>query len=201
MNRKLISATLVGMLLLSLGAGGVAAQETNCNPLVDDCDVDWGALVSGWIDSAQYSASSVFGVDEANASDTASNISQEINENSSAYVDYYNSHISQNVVENDTHIIRLTFVDSEGNYAPVYAVAEFNATEMTSLTVKDNVSGTVDDSCMISGYAYSQSEEEISNFEESYVLEDKVPSNSYMTKKYGQYGGDIDCSFPIANMK
>jgi len=206
MNKnKIISATLVGLILAAGSAfavGGVAAQtQDGCNPLVDDCDVDWSAVADGVLDRVlnDVASANTFSSDETkNASVVSDSVASEVNDSSGQYVDYYNKHISQTIVENDTHRTRLVFINSAGDASTKFIEAEFNSSEMVSFNVVDSAT-TYDDSCTIEGQAFDDASSFVTEFENQYITEDETPSNKFMTKNYVQYEDDFSCSFNIAN--
>lgn len=210
-RRKIISITLVGVLLAGLGTAGftgtVAAQSDSCNPIFEDCDIStWdaaSAFVSGLSERISYNASQAIdpldgSIDGDTAQSEADAVQKYVNDNSTSFVDYYNSNVTQELYT-DQLIVRLTF-EMNDESVDKYLYADFASDgTLNSISVQDSLNSgdSAEEYVVLEDIAADQALSVIEDFDNEFVEDNESVSHGWQTKNYTKYAGHIDQSFNL----
>jgi hypothetical protein len=210
-RRKIISITAVVVLLAGLGTAGftgtVAAQSAdNCNPIFEDCEIStWdaaSAFISGLSERISYTASQAVdpldgSIDRDTSQAEADAVQTYINNNSTGFVEYYNTEVTQDLYTKNL-IIRITFDMDEKTDKYIYADFASDGT-LNSINVQDNLNSgdNADEYIVLEDIAADQAVSVVEDFDKKFVEQNKVVTYDWVTKNYSKYAGHVDQSFNL----
>lgn len=207
-SRQIATALVAGLLISSLGVvgavGTVSAQTTQeeCDAVFSDCDEGWLSIsnVTATVDGFVDRVSASFGDEsEVTSTQSADQVQTFFNSNSSSFVQAYNNRAADGLFT-DTVIIRMTFEDESEDTTSKFLYAQFDSQGvLQSAQIQDNVNDgdVADEYVRITGYAQEEAPNELEQFHKEFIETGDAVPQSYVSKKLGQYGSDIEGSFDL----
>lgn len=195
---KTLGVLVTALLVFSLFAPAPVAAADDCGILSDlfgQCDDanDDGILATtlgaadGWLDRASYS---VFGGDDdLTAQKQADAVATTFNNNNDTLVNYTNKRVT---ATDEYDVIRLEFVDADGDKASKYLVSTVSNGSVTSAEMVDSTDRTIDSYVRLEGLAFDEADNELDAFVTTYAEQDETPKRSYLAQKYTKYNGDLE---------
>jgi len=208
MSKPMSHVTPVTLSLLlvvaSITAGGVAAQETN-EEFVDEILSDggdqsrlWGlgegigGIVRGNLARVLHQIGVFSGVKDSPApSEEAAEVQQFFNERSGDFVAYANDRVNASD-EWDTLAISYELDDEQVTH---YVIANHSNDTYDNASIVNSTDRTVDDRCTLEGPAARNAKEELETGYQAFIESGDAPDPSYMGRLTGAYKPYVECSF------
>jgi len=129
--------------------------------------------------------------DQADAETAADDLQQVANDNAAELQVYANDRVTADA---DFDVLKVDF-SVDGETATLYIVADVVDGNYTNASVVKSTERTVDESCTLQGAAARSADDELKQFVNNYVDDDKNVSAALVSRVSSEYGGLIDCSF------
>lgn len=198
-SHRLAVALVVVLAATASVPGAATAQEEDSflDGVFDgEDDLDWSAtavaVVSGALDRAENAISGVRS--DATATSAADDAQQAFNNNASSSQSYVNKRSNAST---DADVLALTFVVDDEETTR-YLVADVNTTDdYENASMVTSTNRTIDEECTLEGAAARNAAEEFAAFHQQFVTESRDPTSGYLKSLGIEYGGKVDCSFPL----
>lgn len=128
---------------------------------------------------------------EKTASDYATALQAEFNNNSAEYQSWANNHTT---ADTSLDVLEVT-VTQDGESETLYLTADVVDGAYRNASIVATTDREPDESCELEGNAARNAADELSEFRERFIAGGENVTNGYLTSMGSRYGGNVDCSF------